>query len=316
MYSFRIRYRLGDTVRIESTATELVLADPAVQGESVVSRPTNVGALIVNERVFCVRGMGYPSESSALEAGHRWCGLVQIVFARLGIGADFGDRAPKAAFTEYGLQMVSAENGGARVLNDVHGLMVFETDPQPLFAAQEVTAIVGKPVDRLLQAIASAEKIGADLPDDRRLAYDLFGASFFQKVADSRFMLLMMALETMIEQRPRDRDVVAHVDTLIRNTQDSTLSPNDIQSLVRSLETLRQESIGQAGRELARTLGERRYMEMAPTEFFTHCYNIRGDLAHGAIPRPTSESVGLAAAHLEHFVGDLLGHKLLYLVAD
>ena len=91
--------------------------------------------------------------------------------------------------------------------------------------------MLGKPEDRLLRAIAYAEQISADLPDERRLAYDLFGASFFQNVADSRFMLLMMALETMIEQRPRERDVIAHIDTLIRDTEDSRLSPNSIQSL-------------------------------------------------------------------------------------
>lgn len=33
-------------------------------------------------------------------------------------------------------------------------------------------------------------------------------------------------------------------------------------------------------------LGNRTYTNMDPIAFFTHCYDLRGDLVHGADPRP------------------------------
>lgn len=76
------------------------------------------------------------------------------------------------------------------------------------------------------------------------------------------------------------------------------------------------ESIGQAGRRLARTLEPRTYQGFAPATFFIRCYEMRSKLVHGHIPRPDRGEVDLLAANLETFVGDLLSGSLLHEVPD
>ena len=69
---------------------------------------------------------------------------------------------------------------------------------------------------------------------------------------------------------------------------------------------LYKESIRQAGKRLASTLGDRSYMGEKPAVFFTRCYDLRSALAHGDYPRPTWAEVNLRAATLETFVADPL----------
>jgi hypothetical protein len=121
-------------------------------------------------------------------------------------------------------------------------------------------------------------------------------------------VMLMMALETMMDLAPRSAEATRLVDELIDLTGASELPANEIQSIVGVLEWLRRESIGQGGRRLARTLGARRYADESPANFFTECYGIRSDLVHGGFPRP---SVDGRVATLETFVADLLSGELL-----
>jgi hypothetical protein len=81
-------------------------------------------------------------------------------------------------------------------------------------------------------------------------------------------------------------------------------------SLRGSLSRLRDESISQAGRRLARELGERQYLGSDPESFFSECYNLRSKLAHGHAPRPERQEVDAHAAELERYVGDLLSRQL------
>jgi hypothetical protein len=91
----------------------------------------------------------------------------------LRFGADFGLRAPAGAFSNYGLKMVEASSG-RRVLNDVHGAMVFECEPEPLFAKLGARATVGKPPDRLLRLVKAASEADVTMSEREILAFDLF----------------------------------------------------------------------------------------------------------------------------------------------
>jgi hypothetical protein len=123
--------------------------------------------------------------------------------------------------------------------------------------------------------------------------------------------MLTMALETLIEQERRSDSTLAHIERLVAATRAADDLPQpELDSLVGSLRTLEQESVGQAGRRLARTLGDRKYMDESATTFFTRCYDLRSALVHGHYPRPDPGDVGGRAAALEGFVGDLLGAPL------
>ncbi len=162
-----------------------------------------------------------------------------------------------------------------------------------------------------MTAMSEAVKRNAEMSEGDQVAYDLYGASFAEVPTDARFLLLMMAIETMIEPEPRAAEVQAHVEALRTATKDSDLSDDEIRSIYGTLQYLRNASIGQAGRKLASRLGDRTYADKTPERFFSKCYELRSALVHGGHPRPSRAEVSSLAAPLETFVGDLLGIELL-----
>jgi hypothetical protein len=153
-------------------------------------------------------------------------------------------------------------------------------------------------------------------PAVHSLAFDLYSASTFQPSADARFVMLVMAVETLLDPKPRPESSLAHVEHLIGLTEAADLPDSERASLLSSLKWLRFQSIGQAGKTLAATLGERTYLDMTPPKFFAHCYDLRSRLVHGAALRPERREVDVAAAHLELFVSHVLSSELLDTVPD
>ena len=310
-YSFRIRFILPDHMRVGIASEEYPLT-PEGSIPKITLRSKKEGSLISDSTELVLRGDGYSSEEEALLAGEHTRDAITRVFARLRIGADFGDRAPKRVVTEAGLKMLEQQKG-KRVLNDVHGLMTFESEPSPKFVGIEVKAVLTKGPEKFIQALQHSLNLRAQLKPEERVSFDLFGSSFFNPSPDARLVLLMIAVETLLKPEPRSSAVKQHVDELIRLTKESTTLPEDEKkSLLRSLEQLYTESIGKAGRKLAKKLGDRKYLGHSPREFFSYCYNLRSWLVHGDVPRPTREEVDQAATNLEAFVGDLLAGPLLY----
>lgn len=252
-----------------------------------------------------IRGEGFADEATALTEGERWRDALQAAFSRLAIGADFGERGPRSMWTAAGLMLLERQVG-SRVLNDQPGVMVFECEPEPRFVGGTAKPVVTKSGERVEQAVEVAAQSGLQMGEQERLSFDLFSASFFQPSPDGRLLMLMMAIETLLDLQPRDEECIAHVEHLIALTRDSDLPEGEVNSLVGSLEWLKEESIGQAGRKLVRVLEPRQYMDMPPVKFFTRCYEMRSELAHGQVPRPAAQEVDLLAANLEMMVGHLL----------
>jgi hypothetical protein len=310
---FRVRFRLGDTARIHSDATELSLPTPSGSPEDVTIRPCDSGVMIRDAPELLLIGKGYASEAEARKAGIRWREVTQRTFGSCWIGADFGDREP----TEDGRTHV-VERGGKRWIDDSSfGVQVFECEPWPGFErALPLGYRTAPSEERFIEAISTAAEHDVTMSERERLACALFAASFSENSADARFMTLMMAVETLLDQPLRPRPVVQHIDALIEQTRDADLPPDEIESLVGGLVRLREESIGRAGKKLARTLPRRFYMSESPAAFFSKCYEIRSDLAHGAVPRPPLTEVASRAEQLRHFVGDLLSVELLETRSD
>jgi hypothetical protein len=315
-YCFRIRFRLGEHVGITTDDAEWVLTDPEVPGRVVLLRPTpDPVASIGAARQLSLFGSGYASEPTAQAAAERWRDVLHAAFARFAVGADFGERAPGSAFTEYGLRTLETQLG-RRALNDVHGIMTFECEPRPTFVSQALEMTVGKNPESLRRAIDHAASIGLRLTPQQRVAFDLYSASFFLPVADARFLMLMMAVETLITLEPRSEKEQRHIATLITATRAAALEKSTIHSMISTLGWLKYESISQGGRRLAASLGERLYGGDRPVAFFTNCYELRSALVHGKYPRPSRDEVDGRAATLEHFVGHLICGPLLEGVTD
>jgi hypothetical protein len=286
----------------------VILAEPSAGGENVVLR--GHGDSSVNESAqLVVEGYDYGNEDEARDAGERWRHLLEKAFAAVNLGADFGDRAAKSVLTDAGQKMFS-EQLGLPVLDDVHGVMTFECEPRPRFISGGATVSVGRPVEHLLKAIAKAREANARMADEERLAYDLYSASFSMPGPDARFVMLMMAVETLIQPAPRSHAVRSQVERLIDLTNEADLPRGERDSLIGSLRLLLGESISRAGRRLAGRLGGRTYEDQTPEKFFTRCYELRSRLVHGHRPRPDFGEVNARCAPLEMFVSELLAGEL------
>ena len=308
-YSFRIRFKLPDDRRIGIDSEKWPLT-PVGSSPEITLCSKKKGFPIKDAEELVLRGNGYSSEEEARIAGEQARDAATLAFARLHIGADFGNFAPKSCFTNAGLQMLEKQTG-TRILNDVHGLMTFETDPPPQFATSEVNAILTKGPEKFIQAFRLSFELQVTLKPEERLSLDLFSRSFFELSPDARLVMLIMAVETLLKPEPRFCAAKQHVDELIRLTNESTMLPKgEKNSLLGSLQELRKESIGQAGRKLAKKLGDRKYLDRSAEDFFTYCYSLRSKLVHGK-KRPPREKVAEAVVNLESFVGDLLSGPLL-----
>lgn len=308
-YCFRVRFRLS-RVRIHSDAEELLLHKDG--DERVLLQPTTNVAL-QHAELLALRGERYATEVDARHEGERWASRLRVGFARLGIGADFGERSHRGMVMRAGLQMMERMTG-ERVLADAPGVLVFECDPPPRWASVgPISPQVGKPVERVLRVLRAAAERDLAFNERETLAFDLYSASFSETHSEPRFLLLMMAVETLVEQQERGEAVANHVNDLIDQTRNAQLPAPEIDSLVGSLDALKKESVGRAGRRLAASVGDRRYMDGQETalECFTRCYEMRSQLVHGHFPRPEIGDVSVRAAALERFVGDLLGAALL-----
>lgn len=154
---------------------------------------------------------------AAHEAARRWRAVLQVAFATAQIGADFGRRVLNSSDSSPGLEQLTAQTG-QRYIRDRLGPIVFATEPRPIFRDLSATGVAGRFEDHVLDAlaVAAAQRVEAD--EKTRLAYDLFGASFSVDEPDARLMLLMMAVETLIDPKPRAEAVIGHVQRLIAIT--------------------------------------------------------------------------------------------------
>jgi hypothetical protein len=222
------------------------------------------------------------------------------------IGADFGDRAPKSAFSDEGLMAFFP--GERKTLNNVHGLMAYPSEPQPQLGAMGLPSVVPLvSLGSFLKEFSAAVSRNQRLTERDRLAFALFNSSFFQPTADSRFLLLMMAVEALIDPAPKTPEAQQYVADFQAKVENSSLNSSEKDSFLGSLEWLRQESISMAGQRLAsERLSDKTYLDKTPPKFFSYVYSIRSNLVHGTMPFPTFREVSFIAANLEVFVSDLL----------
>lgn len=306
-YGFRVRFFLPHPRLINSTENELRLSDASES--PCEARIVALNAETLAEATKCaIVGKGYERQAEADEAGQRWRGEVQKALARINIGADFGRHRVGGA-SAYLIRMMSEQ--GIKVVNDDPGVVVFEDEPWPIFVDITGDLTVGRDLEALKASLDAAHRLRVTTTDRERLAYDLYSASFFLSSPDARFMMLMMAVETLLVPEPRSNPVRKHVQQLIADTKSADIPASEICSIVGTLEYLASESITQAGKRFAKTLGDKTYSGDTPAKFFAESYRIRSRLAHGKMPRPQLEKVNSHEVDLREFVSHLLARDLL-----
>ncbi|WP_329407677.1 hypothetical protein OG563_36755 [Nocardia vinacea] len=193
-YSFRVHIKVSGWARLGINESRHELTAAGVTPS--VRLATGIGEMSIEkaDSLYLVGG-SYPSRAAAEEGAVQWRTALQGVFAKLRIGADFGDRVPRAPTQQPAHRMMETDLG-VRAFEGHHGTLVFEDEPYPVFITGHVSGYNAPSADQLATAIKGA----LAAPRTTRLArdeaaYDLLSASFFESNPEARIVLLTSAIE-------------------------------------------------------------------------------------------------------------------------
>ena len=98
------------------------------------------------------------------------------------------------------------------------------------------------------------------------LAFELYGASGFEKSSRSRFLTLMLSLESMIKQKERPPEIINVIKDLAKSIDTMDLNSDEKQSIKNGISMLKKESISKSGQHLSATfLDSKKYIELDPS---------------------------------------------------
>jgi hypothetical protein len=184
---------------------------------------------------------------------------------------------------------------------------VYEHVEGLVFVAINAEASLGKAAPAFIEQIAGAIATPAPMSAKQELAGEILSASYFEASDRSRFITFITALEALLDPQPRPAVAQELVAKLIEIVDGSGVDEGTRAAMSGSLQWLKQESIGQAGRALAtRLLPGRIYQMQSPARFFTFCYDLRSSILHfGTVPAAVADFPSVCTAAHE-FVCDLL----------
>jgi hypothetical protein len=309
-YEFRLRFNLADAYRIGADTQEVdLLTLPA--GIQLRLRTAVAGTPIKDHPRASVRGGPYPSADEARTAAEnaKQALLYWAVEQRLGI--DFGDGRQRSVVTEAGLAYFR-EQLQSPVRNDLHGIDVYERTENLRFVAFNASGQAGKSAEVLAQTFGREFAGSRQLTEKQILASEIYSASFFDISHRSRFITLVTAVEALLDPAQRPEPVQKLVAELESATRTSAIHESTKEAVVGSLQWLKSESIGEAGRALCRRLlPDRQYEGRSSSAFFMRCYNLRSQILHrGSLEDRTIDMLSIANT-AEGFVSNLLLAALL-----
>jgi len=312
-FSVRIRFRLPPCERLGLNETQYTYRPEG--GIPVRLKVADDESSIRLAKWLVVWSAGWDSQSAAESAIPRLMDSLRMALARLGLGADFGQRAKRSFYFDSGLKVLEKQVGRT-VLNDEHGAMVFPSDLDPLFAnPPSISAIKTVQQERWDQAFFFSLESNHELTEQERTAFDVYSAAHaIDESEDARFLLAFAALEILLEDSPRPERVVEHVEKLIDITKSVDLPPEEKDSLLGTMKWMKSYSIHRAGRDLVKNrLGDREYGGQPAERFFQSCYKLRNRLVHGNLPFPNRKEVSSLAGGLLQMVGHLIAGPTLNL---
>jgi hypothetical protein len=302
-YEFRLRFNLAST-RINANVPDLPLLN-FPDGVELRLRSGRTGEAIQNLERAAVVGGPYRSVEDARTAGEKSKSALLHWALEHRLGVDFGDGHPRSRITEAGLEDFQRRLASP-VRTDMHGLDVYEREPNLKFILIELTAQLGVNAESFVATFAREFKGARKISSKQSLSAEIYSSSFFDVSPRSRFITLVTAVEALLEPEPRSETVQLLIREMERLVHAPGIDKQTANSILGSLQWLKAESIGQAGRRLAaRLLPDKKYDDKAADKFFNECYTLRSNLVHRGIIDASINPLSLANT-MSEFVGDLI----------
>lgn len=308
-FSFRYRVRLYWGSRLPFDEPEWSFPESRHDVRIVAGRDDE--PIRESERIV-LRGDNYESEGAARAAGEVARQVLQRAFAVLRFGADFGDHYRGTLHLSEAYTNRLEARYGAPVLPDHQGLMTFPSRLQPRFVGLSAKGRAGPTKPEAERALTHP---GAQVPltEPERLAHQFFGASFFvDEVPEARLLLLMAAVEALLEFRPRSEEARELVSRWREEVSAAAIEAEERDSILGQLRFVAQESITRSGQRLvSAALAGRQYDDQEPGAFFRRMYGMRSRIVHPRGRSPERTELVDAIRHLQAMVGDLLAGQTM-----
>jgi len=304
-FDFRIEFRLPGADHIQFEGEELLLLQEP-NGRQLRLCFGQRGTPIAGRSNAVVRGGPYSSSDEARQSAERAKRALLIWAVQTRIGIDLGDGHPRSVITNAGEQWIETRLGRP-VRNAVLGIDVFEHQDDLAFARLEGRLSLGKSPGVFRDSVVAAFTSPPALTEKHLLAADIYSASFFDVSFRSRLITLVTALEALLERADRPAPARALVAKMQVMVQKAALNESTKKAMISSLQWLNHDSIGEAGRALARSLlGHSQYLGKPAPEFFNYCYGLRSQILHSGTPEDAAVDLSTVSGECQRFVGDLL----------
>lgn len=313
-YAFRLRFRLAATDRINCQEQELEFN----VGGHVVKLKAVGERSIRDSQELTLSGYGFWSEAEASAVGERLKDGLRWFSVKQRAGVDVGQELRMGTVTEAGKPWFRQMFGlpeYTRILNDIHGLQVYEEGPPTKFSSGHASLTVGKQVQSFIEAEEECFARELRFREPLHTALDLYSASHFLTASEAahsatreraRFLTLWTALETLTDllQRERGEQARQHVTHLMEVTEEADLPEGEKQSLLGALRSLQEQSIGKLSQQLAAEyVGGEQYGDEGAVEFVKTCYGLRCKLTHGSA---SADELSSVCPPLENMVADVI----------
>lgn len=304
-YRFRLRWRFerGRSLKELAAPTQAELGADFPDCElKVVGEETRLGG----QSLALLSGL-FSSADSAREAGEKLQSALVLTSLYDGYGVALAARMPTGFITAYGKEFLN--NGRFdTVLDDSYGLTVFEASGRTGFAGVgEITASIAQPTTLFLERLRASLAIAPATESRLLIAYDLLANSRFESSSRARFLLLMMAVESLVKREMRSQEEIAVVESLISLVDNTVNLPAGARDALKAgVGQLRWRSSAGSCREyLLRAESAGVLSQAGAAERFGRYYVTRNKMVHDGI---TPDAVRLAddSGQLETMVRELL----------
>ena len=256
---------------------------------------------------FSIVSGGYETEDEAYKKGILIKRSVLSYGAKFRIGVDVGRDIRTGGFSRFMKDKIFNERG-VKLIDDIHGVSVYSEKYPTMIGSVGATALINaRPVDFFVDEISQLVSIADTFNPKILLAMELITASIFETTHRTRFLTLVLAVESILEIDERPEDVQELVEKIIEITGNSGVDHATKKSIIGSLKLLKKESTSRSLRKQSlRYLRDKEYGGLNSERFIKKCYEARSQLVHTGKVNEEKYNINTLAANLEMYLKDLI----------
>jgi hypothetical protein len=298
-YGFRARFQLPTGTALDEDADRLQIHLPGIPAPLTLKA---IGATTIRDSsALSIAGTGFLSDADAREAGARVKQALTFAAVELRMGIDVGKDKFLSGFGE--IVKDQARKQGVRLLDDVHGLVVYPEDLEVRFSYSRARLTAVRNKGRFVEVFTRAFAQTKPLDSKTALSVELFVSSFFEASPRAQLLAMLSAVEALAEQELQGGKILAVVNESIVRAKMLPEGPSK-QTLLSRLGELRRESISASCRRLISSL-----LSPQDAERFTEIYGARSKLLHeGSLPK--GADLAAMVRDLEDITARFLGSQL------